>query len=194
MTIIIHPCTFLDDCPMSLCTAAKTLFTAYATELRDEHGCDLSFQSFQAELDGLPGPFSFSAGGGLWVATYSDDGEDDVVSPSPGSVLPGGREPRPEDCVGCIALKVIGDGVAEVKRMYVSKGHRSKGIGRALLRLTVKRAMAESYTVVKLDSLERLEGAVRLYEREGFKRCGKSWKPGWEGAAASISYYRLGLK
>lgn len=38
------------------------------------------------------------------------------------------------------------------------------------------------------------EAAVKLYEKEGFKRCGKSWKPGWEGAAASISYYRLGLK
>ena len=137
MTITLHPVTFSDDCPPSLPLSTRALFTSYATELRDTHGCDLSFQSFQAELDGLPGPFSFSKGGGLWIATYEDDGEDDVICPAPGAVLPGGKEPTRDDCVGCIALKVIGEGVAEVKRMYVEPGYRSKGLGREVRLLYV---------------------------------------------------------
>ena len=37
----------------------------------------------------------------------------------------------------------------------------------------MKHAISKDYRVVKLDSLERLAGAVRLYEREGFERCEK---------------------
>ena len=37
--------------------------------------------------------------------------------------------------------------------------------------------------------------AVRLYEKEGFERVeGTCWRPGWEGAASTISYYRLNLR
>jgi ribosomal protein S18 acetylase RimI-like enzyme len=46
--------------------------------------------------------------------------------------------------------------------------HRGKGIGSALLRRVVEDALAEGRRSVSLDVASRNEGAIRLYEREGF--------------------------
>ncbi|GMI11649.1 hypothetical protein TrVE_jg8570 [Triparma verrucosa] len=175
MTIIIYSVTFEDDEDSNLAAKAKVLFRGYCDELNDEHGCDLSFQSFQAELDSLPGKFAFSKKGGLWVAGYEDDGEDDeVVTVAPGGMLPGGKPAEASSIVGVVALKLIeGDSVGEVKRMFVNKEGRRKGIGEALVRVLLEYAKGKHYSEIKLDSLERLGAALALYEKFGFKRCEK---------------------
>jgi len=178
---------FGDDEDPTLSSAAKNLFKGYFDELRNEHGCDLTFQSFQDELASLPGKFAFSSKGGLWVASVSrgvegdgngdidsgDDDEDDIVVVAPGSMIPGGRQLKDRNIVGVVALKELTPGVGEVKRMFVGKKGRRKGVGGRLLRVLLDYAKSKHYMEIKLDSLERLRSALSLYEKSGFVRCEK---------------------
>jgi hypothetical protein len=100
------PFQFSEDEDPALSSAAKELFKGYFDELKNEHGCDLTFQSFQHELASLPGRFAFDRRGGLWVASVpaggdgggnesdgdDDDYDDDVVVVGPGCMMPGGRQ------------------------------------------------------------------------------------------------------
>lgn len=71
---------------------------------------------------------------------------------------------------GIIAVRALGGGIAEVKRMFVRPAHRGSGAGRLLCEAAVDHARAAGFCLLRLDSAERLAPAVRLYERLGFSR------------------------
>ena len=179
MTVTIYPVTGDSDESPLLMLAAKNLISAYYSSLENNHNMDMTYQGVQEELDSLPGKFDFGKRGGLWVATCEDDGEDgEVITVAPGSVLPGGATKFTlESFVGVVALRPLGDGAdseGEVKRMFVSDAGRRKGVAFALSDVLVAHAeKLGDYEVLKLDSLERLPGAVALYEKIGFRRCEK---------------------
>lgn len=77
-----------------------------------------------------------------------------------------------EQIVGCICLRPMPDPqCGELKRMYVRKTHRKKGVGKLLANEIINYAWEVcQYDELKLDSLERLNGAVTLYENLGFSR------------------------
>ena len=83
---------------------------------------------------------------------------------------------RNEDgrAVGCGALKMHGDGLAEVKRMYTRPEIRGQRVGRALLDAIEALAREKGVVVLKLETGDApgFEPAWRLYERAGFTRCG----------------------
>jgi len=164
------------------------LFKLYFDELFDL-GCDLGFQGFQSEWTDLPGKYDFKKRGALYVAVEVEVPMDDVSAPRTIFVPPGGDLPKDSSfdhgcsqVVGCIALRELTQTCGEVKRMYIRKSHRRLGIGKLLARAIMDRAWDKSddgislggtkcnYEEVKLDSLERLEGAVKLYENIGFNR------------------------
>ncbi|KAI2999157.1 acyl-CoA N-acyltransferase [Aspergillus phoenicis ATCC 13157] len=136
-------------------TAARTLFTAYATWLN----IDLTFQNFQAELSSLPGKYSPQEGGDLLLA-YSSSAD-----PSP---------------LGCVALRPLPDKdderqqrqLCEVKRLYVTPEARKMGLGRALVSSIVARARELGYRGMRLDTLRSMEGPIRLYRSLGFVEVG----------------------
>ena len=70
--------------------------------------------------------------------------------------------------VACGGLKVIADGVGEVKRMYVDPAHRGRGHSRALLRALVQHAREVGLREVWLETGTRQGPAIALYESEGF--------------------------
>ncbi len=119
---------------------ARELFEAYQREL----GLDLCFQGFTEELAELPGKYR-TPEGRLYLAYQ-------------------GTTP-----IACAALRPLEPGVAEVKRMYVHPEWRGEGIARNLLLMLMKAAEVEGYETVRLDSLRRLEPAVKLYESFGFR-------------------------
>src|SRR5438093_5456034 len=82
---------------------ARTLFREYADAL----GVDLCFQGFEEELSGLERMYAPPEGRLFLV---HDRGE----------------------LAGCGALRRIGEGVAELKRMYLRPRFRGRGLGRAL--------------------------------------------------------------
>lgn len=120
----------------------RTLFREYEQEL-DENLC---FQSFEAELkDPLK---KYGAPNGLLLLA-SWNGQ----------------------TAGCIAYTPMQDaGVCEMKRLYVRPQFRSGCIGRQLVQELLVHAVQNGYYAMRLDTLQKLQTAIRMYERFGFGR------------------------
>lgn len=69
---------------------------------------------------------------------------------------------------GCGAVRSLGAGTAEIKRMYVAPEARGRGIGTALLRALEAEARALGAARLVLETGERQRDAVALYRRAGF--------------------------
>lgn len=67
--------------------------------------------------------------------------------------------------VACGGLQAIGDGVGELKRMWVHDDWRGAGLGSRLLRHLEGQARALGHTVVRLDTNGALTEAISMYER-----------------------------
>jgi GNAT superfamily N-acetyltransferase len=98
----------------------------------------------RADAERMPGPY-VPPRGGLWLAVHDDVG------------------------VGCVALRPLDDGSAEVKRMFVDETWRGRGVGRALMETVVAEARARGYRTLRLGTLDDMKVAQRLYESLGFR-------------------------
>jgi len=119
--------------------ACRELFTEYQRSL----GVSLCFQGFDRELAELPGAY-VPPRGGLWLACVGDD------------------------LAGCVALRALGPGEAEMKRLYVRPDFRGHRLGRMLAELVIDAARAAGHRTLKLDTLPSMKEAQALYERLGF--------------------------
>ena len=119
--------------------SAMDLFLEYANWLN----IDLSFQKFDAELKMLK-------------TMYGDPF---------GCIILCKCE---NDFVGCVAVRKIDDGVAELKRMYVKPEFQRMGIGENLLKMSISFAREKGYKTIKLDTLNTMTPAMNLYAKHGF--------------------------
>lgn len=143
--------------PVELVYAATRHELAVAAELFREYAAglpfSLCFQGFEEELATLPGKYA---------------------TPKGEILLALGDEPAPKTPVGCIALRplpVLGDGVCEMKRMYVIPAWRGRGVGRLLAERLIADAARFGYSTMKLDSEPDMAAAVALYRSLGFVAC-----------------------
>lgn len=130
----------------------RSLMRGFLAWHRQRHVEDLALidryfdeQSWEAELAALPGKYA----------------------PPKGSLLVAYRGGQP---TGCVALRDLGDGVAEMKRMFVPDAFRGLGVGRALADRIIADARKAGYRRMRLDTSRRQNEAIRLYESSGFKR------------------------
>jgi putative acetyltransferase len=72
--------------------------------------------------------------------------------------------------VGSVALRELGDGVVELKRMYLRPEARGRGFGKQLLGVALEWARSNGKAAVRLDTSERMVAAQHLYEAHGFRR------------------------
>ena len=72
--------------------------------------------------------------------------------------------------VGCGTLRSLGDGVAEIKRMWVDPAVRGIGLGRRLLSHLEGLAGQDGYRAIRLDTNGSLTEAIALYDRSGYRR------------------------
>jgi ribosomal protein S18 acetylase RimI-like enzyme len=70
---------------------------------------------------------------------------------------------------GCVTLRDLGDGLCEMKRLYVRPGARGSGLGRALAEAVVEEAARRGFRRMRLDTVPSMADAQRLYERLGFR-------------------------
>ena len=70
---------------------------------------------------------------------------------------------------GCIAYRKKADGVGEVKRLFLRKEYRGRGISKKLLNVVEEHARAQGCTSLFLDTRITLEPAVSLYRSFGFE-------------------------
>ena len=136
---------------------ARDLFVEYARWLK----VDLCFQGFERELAMLPGAYA----------------------PPFGRLLLAGPAGQ---AFGCIALRPLevaedsgngspkrsmGGAIGEVKRLYVQPSQRAGGWGRRLAETLLADARAIGYRELKLDTLDWMADARRLYAKLGFREC-----------------------
>jgi GNAT superfamily N-acetyltransferase len=120
---------------------ARTLFEEYATWLE----ISLCFQNFDKEVAGLPGDYAKPSG--RLLLAFVDD-----------------------QLVGCVAMRKIGNGTCEMKRLYLRPNVRGKGLGRELARSIIDEARVVGYQRMCLDTLPgKMDHALSLYRSLGFK-------------------------
>lgn len=118
----------------------RELFREYQAELNE----NLCFQSFEAELND-PLKKYVQPGGCILLAFDGDN------------------------AAGCIALMPLSEtGACEMKRLYVRPDYRKSGLGRELVEQLLAFAMQHGFQKMKLDTLQKLQPAISLYERFGF--------------------------
>ncbi|MET9357938.1 GNAT family N-acetyltransferase [Streptomyces sp. NPDC006617] len=71
---------------------------------------------------------------------------------------------------GCGALRLLPDGTAEIKRMYVSPAVRGTGVATVILRTLEDCARRRGISTVHLTTGDKQPDAIRFYEREGYRR------------------------
>ena len=71
--------------------------------------------------------------------------------------------------LGCGALRALGDGVAELKRMYVAPSARGHGIAKAVLAALEDAARDRGWTTLRLETGPRQPEAIGLYSRAGYR-------------------------
>lgn len=113
-------------------------------EYQDFLGVSLCFQSFEDELAALPGKYSESVDGCLYLAETN------------GSVS------------GCVAFYRVDESTCELKRLFVRPQFHKQGIGKSLMQRAIVDATAVGYRWMILDSLARLTAACTLYRSMGF--------------------------
>jgi ribosomal protein S18 acetylase RimI-like enzyme len=119
---------------------AKSLIQEYAESLE----FDLKFQDFDTEMEIFPEHYA-SPRGCLYIAM---------------------DENQP---VGCVALRDLGDGICEMKRLYVKPNYRGQNIGRSLAETVIQAAGKLGYDRMRLDTIPSMKQANGLYKVLGFK-------------------------
>jgi GNAT superfamily N-acetyltransferase len=85
----------------------------------------------------------------------------------PGGTFIVGFEGARAVCGG--GIKALADGTCEIKRMFVAKDARGRGVARALLTELEREARSLGYAVARLDSGPRQERAQRMFARAGYR-------------------------
>jgi ribosomal protein S18 acetylase RimI-like enzyme len=97
---------------------------------------------------------------------------DDVQSAylaNPGSHFWIAELPDTNEIVGMIGVQHHEDNCGEIRRLRVSKLHRRKGIGSALVETALKFCQQRGYLKITLDTFMEREPAIKLFEKFNFR-------------------------
>jgi ribosomal protein S18 acetylase RimI-like enzyme len=110
-----------------------------------QHSLDvnLEFQGFTAELERLPDGYAPPDGALLLLRL------DGVIC-------------------GCVGIRRLAEGVAEMKRLFVKPRCRGTGMGKGLAKAAIAEAARLGYRELKLDTLPTMRAAIGLYRSLGF--------------------------
>jgi len=90
---------------------------------------------------------------------------------------------------GMAGIKHVSKDVCELKRLYVSPLYRRVGLGKSLVERLLATARILGYSKIRLETLDYMVEAVRLYESLGFVRTPEF--TGAEGRAYGIQEHEI---
>lgn len=70
--------------------------------------------------------------------------------------------------IGCASFKKFEEGIAETKRVYVSKEYRGQGISQRLMELIEQKAAEQGYHTMILETGRRMKVANAFYKKLGY--------------------------
>jgi len=141
--------------------SARELFAEYASWVE----ISLCFQGFDKEVANLPGDYA-PPSGRLFLAVDADN------------------------VMACVALRQIGEGVGEMKRLYVRPAFRGRGLGRTLTEKLIAEAKQIGYARLRLDTLpDKMDQALALYRSLGFREIA----PYYQNPVAGATFMELAL-
>ncbi len=133
-------------------------------EYEAESEVDLCFQGFEEEVEALER--AYGPPGGRFLILRSG-----------------------ERTAGCVALRDLGGGVCEMKRLYLRPGFRGRGLGRRCAERIVREAREMGYAALRLHTLPAMRAAVALYRSMGFREI----DPYAENPVEGALFMELGL-
>ena len=133
--------------------SVRTLFREYAASLE----ISLCFQNFEQELASLPGSYAPPSGMVLLAQAGSQ-------------------------VAGCVAVRPLGQGVCEMKRLFVRPAWRGEGLGRSLVEVIIAASREIGYDCMRLDTLASMKPAISLYRSLGFRQIPAYYANPSEGA------------
>ena len=71
--------------------------------------------------------------------------------------------------LGCGALRALGGGAVELKRMYVRPGARRIGLGRRIVEALEAEALSRGFEVCRLETGVKQHEALALYQGSGYR-------------------------
>lgn len=131
------------DLKLCACDADYDSARQITRDYLDWLNIDLSFQNIEREFADFAQVYG-PPGGAYWLAFAEDE-------------LAGG-----------VGLRPLEKGICEMKRLYVYERFQRRGIGQALCRKLIATARQLGYARMRLDTVQRLGAAIRLYEGLGF--------------------------
>ncbi len=132
----------------------RTLMLSYIAYLRTHQ---MEPRRLEKELGDLPGAYA-PPEGLLLLATWSGE------------------------TVACGGIRVIEEGVCELKRLYLRPAYRGKGIGRALAASLMEGARSLGYRKMLLVTMPFMAEAISLYRSLRFSECAPFRETHVEGA------------
>ncbi len=73
------------------------------------------------------------------------------------------------EIVGCFGLFPLSGKIGELRKMYLLKPYRGKGLGAFMLEMAIQIAREKNYEKIFLETISPLTAAISLYKKFGFK-------------------------
>jgi ribosomal protein S18 acetylase RimI-like enzyme len=146
------------------------LFITWLKKLYPDNtqGVDAYFASIQPELASLPGQYALPSGR-LLLAICGDK------------------------VAGMVAMRDLGSGTSEMKRMFVDTAFQGTGVGRALATTLLSQARDAGYSRMRLDTSHQQVAAFGLYKSLGFKEI-QPYYEAPEEVRANLTFMEIALQ
>lgn len=133
----------------------RTLVREYAAFI----SFDLSFQHFDDELAALPGKYAPKSGGAMLLGFVQSEPTQNEPTQNELPMMP----------AGCVAMRDLGEGICEMKRLFVRPEAQGLAIGKLLSQELMRLAKDMGYRAMRLDTRrEAMPHAFGLYTSLGF--------------------------